>query len=108
MGNDVGCHATGFQITFINAFFIEAFLSAIRLGMFFLPGGIGVKEIGYFALFASLQLPVSLVQIGTFVLAKRLVGILCVIIGYLFLFAQGMGLIWRRESFSYKTIMERS
>ena len=99
-------HVTGFHISLMNAFLVEAILSAARLGMFFLPGGIVVKEIGYFALFSSLHLSVSPVQIGAFVLIKRLIFVLCVTIGYFVLLAQGIKPLGKRKSLSYQTIME--
>ena len=52
-------HATGFHISFLNALLIEEILSAVRLSMFFLPGGIIVKELGYIALFPSMRLAVA-------------------------------------------------
>ena len=70
--------ATGIHISFISTLFVEAILSAVRLGMFFFPGGIGVKEIGYFAFFSSFHFPVSAVQIGAFVVIKRIVSIFCI------------------------------
>ena len=100
--------ATGIHISFISTLFVEAILSAVRLGMFFLPGGIGVKEIGYFALFSSFHLPVSAVQIGAFVVIKRLVSILCIMIGYFVLIGQGLGPIWKRASIVYQTMKEGS
>ena len=99
-------HTTGFHISFLNALLIEGILSAARLSMFFLPGGIVVKEIGYYAIFTSLHLSLSPGQIGAFVLVKRLVSILCIVIGYFVLFAQGIKPIWKRKFLSYQTIME--
>ena len=99
-------HATGFQISIINAFLIEAVLSAVRLSVFFLPGGVVVKELGYFALFTSFNLGISMIRICSFVLIKRLVSILCILIGYLVLLRQRIGTIWKHSSIPYQTIME--
>ena len=99
-------HATGFHISFLNALLIEEILSAARLSMFFLPGGIVVKEFGYYALFTSLHLSASLGQIGAFILVKRLISIFCIVVGYFVLFAQGIKPIWKRKALSYQTLME--
>ncbi len=98
--------SSGFHITFIHAILIEAVLSVVRLGVFFLPGGIVVKDLGYFALFTSFHIRAFAVQIAAFVLVKRLVSIFCITIGYLVLLGQGVGSIWKRTSLSYKTIKE--
>ena len=98
-------HAAGLQVSFSGALFTEAVLSAVRLGAFFLPGGIGIKDVGYAAIFSSLQVG-SVVRTGVFILLKRLVGILCVVVGYAVLLHQGVGPIWSRSSAAFQAVRE--
>jgi hypothetical protein len=98
-------HVIGFHISFVNALFMEAFLSAVRLGAFFLPSGVGVKDIGYVALASSLNLHVVNAQIVAFIVLKRIISIFCILVGYVMLLVYGIGPNWKR-SVSYKTVME--
>ena len=98
-------HALGIPISFVNILFTEAILSAVRLGVFFLPNGAIVKDLGYVAIFASLHLPVSAVQVAGFVLLKRIISIVCIGIGYTALVSQGFR--WNdRKLLSLETVLE--
>jgi hypothetical protein len=98
-------HVIGFHISFVNALFMEAFLSAVRLGAFFLPSGAGVKDIGYVALAKSLNLRVVNAQIVAFIVFKRIISIFCILVGYVVLLVHGIGPNWKR-SVAYKAVME--
>ena len=80
----------GFSIGFVNALAMEALLSALKLAVFFLPAGIGAKDLGYFGLFASFGISATTLQIGTFVILKRLVLLFWIAVGYLILLVQGV------------------
>ncbi len=91
-------HIVGFPLNFVAAFVLEAILSAVKLAVFFLPSGIGAKDLGYFALFASLSVGATTVQIGSFVILKRLIFFFWMAIGYLFLLSQGVRPMFKREN----------
>ena len=98
-------HVIGFHISFVNALFMEAFLSAVRLGAFFLPSGAGVKDIGYVALASSFNIRVVNAQIVAFIVLKRIILIFCILVGFVVLLVHGIGPNWKRSA-AYKTVME--
>jgi hypothetical protein len=97
--------ALGFHISFVNVLLTEAVLSALRLGVFFLPSGVVVKDIGYVALFSSMNISVTTAQIAAFVVVKRIVLLFCIAVGYAALLLQGVR--WNSKRFiSYKAVLE--
>lgn len=95
----------GFHISFLSVLLIEAILSAVRLGAFFLPSGIVVKDLGYIALFSSMNIYATTAQIAAFVVVKRIVLLFCIAVGYAALLMQGVR--WNGKRFiSYKAALE--
>ena len=80
----------GFPLGVADAFILEALLSALKLAVFFLPSGIGAKDLGYFALFATFGVSATTIQIGSFVVLKRAVFLFWVALGYLILLSLGV------------------
>ena len=98
-------HVLGFSIGMMEALMIEALLSALKLGMFFLPAGIGAKDAGYVALFAALGIHIGGATLAGFVILKRIVSIGFIVLGYGFLTAQGISPFFKRP-LTLKTITE--
>ena len=95
----LAAHVIGIDLSFSNALITEAILSAVRLSVFFLPGGIVVKDLGYAALFAAMRLPVPAATIAAFIVLKRLVSITCIATGYAALLMQKIRLKGGRPTF---------
>jgi hypothetical protein len=97
-------HAMGFQISFVNALLAEAVLSAVRLGVFFLPGGIIIKDLGYIAIFSSMNVPMTTAAMAAFVVAKRFVSLFCIAVGYAALLM--LGVRWKsKRLLSYNAVL---
>ena len=97
--------AMGIHIPFMNVLLTEAVLSALRLGVFFLPSGVVVKDIGYVALFSSMNIYATAAQIAAFVVFKRIVLLFCIAVGYAALLMQGVRWNGKRFIF-YKAALE--
>ena len=97
--------ALGFHISFTNVLVTEAVLSALRLGVFFLPSGVVVKDIAYVALFSSMNIYLTTAQIAAFVVVKRIVLLFCIAVGYAALLLQGVR--WNNKRFIfYNAVLE--
>jgi hypothetical protein len=83
-------HSVGLSLRFADAFLLEAFLAALKLAVFFLPSGIGAKDLGYFLLIGALGVRTTTMQIGLFVVLKRMVYFFWLIAGYVILLGQGI------------------
>ncbi|HVN48849.1 MAG TPA: lysylphosphatidylglycerol synthase domain-containing protein [Bacteroidota bacterium] len=99
-------HVLGFSIGTVEALLMEAWLSLVKLGVFFLPAGAGAKEAGYVALFAALGIPVGGTLLAGFVILKRIVSLGFIALGYGFLSMQGISPFLKRPQ-SWNTITER-
>ena len=87
----------GFGITLTQTLMIEAILSIVREAVFFLPSGIVVKDLGYITLFNSFAMLLSPLQTLAFVVVKRFVMLVWVIVGYVVLAVQGLLPVVRRR-----------
>lgn len=83
-------HVLGFSIGMMEALMMEALISALKLGMFFLPSGVGAKEVGYVALFSALGINTGNAALAGFIVVKRIVLIGFIVLGYGFLAMQGI------------------
>lgn len=83
-------HAIGLNVSFQDALALEALVSALRLGAFFLPAGIGVQEAGYAGILAALGVAASPASTTLFILAKRSRDIVWIVPGYSHLLMKGV------------------
>jgi hypothetical protein len=79
-------HVLGVRIGFVEVYSFEAGLSLVRSLAFFVPAGLGVQDLGYFAFFNALGIPDPMGVGAAFVLLKRTKELFWVIVGYLLLF----------------------
>jgi hypothetical protein len=89
-------HVLGFSIGMMEALMIEALLSALKLGVFFLPAGAGVKDVGYVALFAVLGIDAAGVTLAGFIIVKRIISLGFIALGYGLLAVQGISPFLKR------------
>jgi uncharacterized membrane protein YbhN (UPF0104 family) len=75
----------GAHVTVATAVSIEAIVSIVRIGFFFLPGGFGGQEAGYYGLLKLYGVPHGEAIAAAFVITKRAKEVLWVAIGYLLL-----------------------
>jgi hypothetical protein len=101
----VVAHVLGFSLGMLEALMIEALLSALKLGMFFLPAGAGVKDVGYVALFAVLGVNVGGATLAGFVIVKRIASMGFIALGYGILAAQGIS-PFLKHPLTWKAITE--
>ncbi|HEX4339934.1 MAG TPA: lysylphosphatidylglycerol synthase domain-containing protein [Polyangiaceae bacterium] len=76
----------GIQIGFVEVYSFEAGLSLVRSMAFFVPAGLGIQDLGYFAFFTALGIPDALGIGAAFVLLKRTKELFWVVVGYVLLF----------------------
>lgn len=75
-------HVLGVKIGFTEVYSFEAGLSLVRSMAFFVPAGLGVQDLGYFAFFQALGIPDAAAVGAAFVVMKRLKELFWVIVGY--------------------------
>ncbi len=75
-------HVLGVHIGFVAVYAFEAGLSLVRSMAFFVPAGLGVQDLGYFAFFSALGVPDAVGVGAAFVLLKRTKELFWVIAGY--------------------------
>jgi hypothetical protein len=80
----------GIPVTMQQLAAIETVVSALRLAAFFLPSGIGIQDIGYAAMMASVGCVSAPGDASGFVLLKRVKDIFWASLGYMFLVAKGI------------------
>lgn len=78
----------GIPVTVHQVAAIETVVSALRLAAFFLPSGIGIQDIGYAAMMASVGCVSTPGEASGFVLLKRMKDIFWASLGYMFLAAK--------------------
>jgi len=79
-------HVLGVHIGFVEVYSFEAGLSLVRSLAFFVPAGLGVQDLGYFAFFGALGIPDAMGIGAAFVLLKRMKELFWVCVGYALLF----------------------
>jgi glycosyltransferase 2 family protein len=79
-------HVLGVRIGFVEVYSFEAGLSLVRSMAFFVPAGLGVQDLGYFAFFSALGVPDAMGVGAAFVLLKRTKELFWVCVGYTVLF----------------------
>jgi uncharacterized membrane protein YbhN (UPF0104 family) len=72
----------GVDIGLVEVFAFEAGLSLVRSSAFFVPAGLGIQDLGYFAFFGALGIPDALAVGTAFVLLKRTKELFWVVTGY--------------------------
>ena len=72
----------GVHLGFVAVYSFEAGLSLVRSMAFFVPAGLGVQDLGYFAFLSALGVPDALGVGAAFVLLKRTKELLWVFVGY--------------------------
>lgn len=82
-------HAIGMNVSVQDALALEALVSALRLGAFFLPAGAGVQEAGYAGILMALGVAASPSSTTLFLLAKRSRDICWIVLGYSLLLMKG-------------------
>jgi len=97
----------GIHLTVAQVLMVEALLSIATLAAFFLPAGVGVKDVGYVALFNAIGIVVGAPQIALFVGTKRLINVIWIAIGFVVLLASGVRLSNIRAA-ANRTAMELS
>jgi hypothetical protein len=80
----------GIPVTVQQVAAIETVVSALRLAAFFLPSGIGIQDIGYAAMMASVGCVSAPGDASGFILLKRVKDIFWALLGYMFLVAKGI------------------
>jgi hypothetical protein len=91
-------HVIALPMGWMELLIIEALLSMLKIAAFFLPSGVGAKDAGYFALFTSFGM-IGVQPLATvFVVLKRLLMMVFIGIGYVFLVLYGMHSMLRRSS----------
>ncbi|MBX2990511.1 MAG: flippase-like domain-containing protein [Bacteroidetes bacterium] len=83
-------HAISLNVSFQDALALEALVSALRLGAFFLPAGIGVQEAGYAGILMALGVAASPASMALFILTKRLRDACWIVLGYSLLLMKGV------------------
>jgi len=82
-------HAIGLNVSVQDALALEALVSALRLGAFFLPAGAGVQEAGYAGILMALGVAASPASTALFLLGKRSRDIGWIVLGYSLLLMKG-------------------
>ena len=80
----------GLGMSLTQVLIVEAILSIVKEAVFFLPSGIVVKDLGYITLFSAFSIVISPVQMLTFIVIKRFVMLLWVVVGFGLLLAEGV------------------
>jgi hypothetical protein len=75
-------HVLGVHIGFVEVYSFEAGLSLVRSMAFFVPAGLGIQDLGYFAFFSALGIPDAMGVGAAFVVLKRTKELFWVCIGY--------------------------
>ena len=88
----------GVRIGFFSVYAFEPGLSLVRSMAFFVPAGLGVQDLGYFAFFNALGVPDAMGVGAAFVLLKRTKELFWVIVGYSLLFVLRVKIARRRLS----------
>ena len=97
----------GLDITLTQILMIEAILSVVKEAVFFLPSGIVVKDLGYMTLFSSFGVVLNPLQTLTFVVVKRFIMLVWVLVGYALLLLQGLSPVVRRRNAEALVIAEQ-
>ena len=73
------------RVSFAASLSIEAVVSVVRMGFFFLPGGLGAQDASYYGLLALYGVPNAEAAAAAFVVVKRTKELFWIALGYLLL-----------------------